>query len=828
MAKESHTDSFQYTTKGIHLDLGTAPEHLDVGACWKLQGVDGRFSDAARRFPGFSKLAYTVSVDNNSRDTVYDVSASSNYYLFKFVSIPKPGTQHVLRGFVVGIDRVGYPDQVDLIFLHFDTQDNLWYTYRIAPISTTWYTSDEFDAAAVGTVLCVSVTGKENVTAYWQYDHDWDATAEEENVLTTGALITDTMGKTFPESLVEVDAAAFATGYTSGYLARTSGKTGYRRIRFRFFHPARNLWTNISDEHSIYTGTSSVGKGYRVRFNKATLMTDWVSKGWTRLYVYRTVEDGGTYYLEQIVRWPYDLTGTGRDNDQLDDFMTNNTADASGYHNVIVGGRTEDNASSPEDIHTPTGTVSGRWGSHNWSLGMNDLAATFQVVYDPFLDDTGDPPLGGLLTAYGDQLIMRGFSSSDGNKMQSTVHWSTLFHGEAENFPSADHYYNPPVPGSKVLSLVDAGDYCFAVRDDSVVRLHRNSNIMSVNELYRKVGGVSRYGATAVGQALFVVTEIGLMRVDGTSGRQDLVGAVERLFLDPDVYWADTLTSVHMAFDGSLGALILLNTTKEEMYLLWFDNSVITSLVECPFQYMTEGLRPDTGGSLRTFFLGPQGDIFLANANRSAPRQTMCGALASEQVTGVVTDTSPRDLRINTLAGNAITPPTSAVGFYVHALTGVNRGFSRKIDEVGVGAANEVSVGTAFPNLFAVGDKVSVAPISYAVGLWSLRTSSMEDLFTRKRTHQMGARIRPWNGEIDPQTNSALLLTLGSTNDPYGRAVENDTLMWVDTARNWVNIPNEGDSLWPLVRQDSSDADFELLGVEVRGTIDETTVSGSA
>lgn len=894
---------------GPVLNLSVPPEKLPGDHFWKLTGVDGRYQETCRRFPGFKNFTFDYDVTQTRTIvllTMTTATSDDGGNMFEFtvsesVASVQAGHKVLFNGnnteyLVVGVDSgakkvyVYDPDDVlseaatavtvldaspwDVLPAAFVTSISTIQLFKYASIQNVEDGSTYrgfvivktnasaacsagflyWDPATSGLRLLTIATGLDNTLTY-------DAVTTHRAIVFVGEgwgakvlrhvkptvndgwfeVVDAGCGDTIPNDIsIPTDPTGASTAWVSGaspfagdnvghvvhnggYLGSNQGTTTYR-IRYRWYDPSRNLFTKISDEHEVTLPTAS-NSAVGVKILTKDLMTR-LTNGFTRLYVYRTIRDGGAYYLEQIVRFSrdYDEAGSKDGDGSVEDVMQSPFILGAGeeWVYVVVGGRATKSIDS-QTMHSPV--IDNNIG---WALGMNDVALNLQRIYDPYYDDAGAFPLGGLLVNHQSMLISNAQVTEDSLDGQGTLRWSSLFSDSPENFPEADHTFRPNSLGSELVGLVSAGDYAFAVRDDTVIRLHRNAGVVAVNELYRKIGGTGRYAMNAVGNVAYVVTAQGLMAIDGTSGRQDVVGAIERLMIDPDDYWRQSLDTVHMGYDAQLGAMALLNTTTEELYWLWTAGAgSVTSLSHVPFQYVAEGPDITTGGNLRTYFVLPSSPtvlILYPDADRSNDIQTMCGATGSDDVNGIVTGTpSVTNFNCTDMAGNSFNPPDTCVGFYLHFITGVNAGLARKITNTGGG---NLTV-EAFPSAPSAGDYFSVAPIVFDVGFAPLREASVSDLSTRKVLHGMAAFTRDINGEVDPSTNPGFLLEYAassSLNDSptFTQIISHAT----DKTQQWASMEVEGNVLMPRVRQLSSNADFELLMLGFEATIQASEALG--
>lgn len=783
------------------LNLGVPPEKTRFGDYWKMVGVDGRFSATARRFPGFKALDYAVSVDARTRTTAYDITQATRFHLFKQATISKGNSDHVLRGFIVVCDDYLQPTirtAILCLFLHFDTEDNKWYTYKIAGLSGNYDDGTlAVDCASVQRLMVVTMRNDSGTalgrTVLWKYPSG--------GTKGVGDIVERTPGSAGAPATVFTSTLQLST---EGHILNADGPPSVQ-VMFRWYDPLRNLWgANIGP--TTLAGTQNTR--YRIKVDILNTTVDSaVEAGFSKLYCYRSIDGGGSLYLEQIVNFNTNLTDAGTDTDSITDTMRGSNNGSNDY-TVYMAAR------SPS--HAPT--------SNAWSLGMNDTALVLQRIYDPFLDLVGEVPLSGLLCAYKDQIVARDSITTSNRGTSSTIRWSSLFTSSPENFPDTDHVYRPTTYGSKVIDLLGGGDYAWALRGDGVVRLHRNGVSMAVNELYWKIGGLARDGSVCIGNVLYTVCPFGLMVVDGTSGRQDFVGALERLFVDPTM-WGTTLSSVRLAFDSSIGALCLLNTVKEEMYLLWFGNGSLTSVSDAPFTHVTEGPDPTTGSNHYAWWLGPNGRIYRANGDFSAGRQTMCGATSNSTVNGrcLMTGISSGDKRTKFGLGAAVGATTavapSAVGFWVHVLSGSNVLQKRKIASITGTTPPTITVDAPFGSDLAEGDLVSIAPVVLEVGVHPIGAAPLTDLFGQKTTRVASVITRVLTGDPLEASNPGAVMRVSVHRQPVRLARTATCRVSQDSGMAVMKLNHDGRCLLPEVAQYSSDLGLELLGLELEGTI---------
>lgn len=592
------------------------------------------------------------------------------------------------------------------------------------------------------------------------------------------------------------------------------------QIRYRWYDERRNLFSPLSQ---IITKTVIADDLVGLVFDDSDIAAQQ-EKGFNYLFVYRTIADDNVFYLEQIVEFPTDKGYPGTNRRQPNDVMagTDYNRGTSNKYVIAVGGSSQiHNPNQLPDSDAFPAVTYPSWPVEKkfWSLGLDDVGLVRQTYLDPVLDSTGPPPLSGLMSSYQDMVLMQDEAESKVGGSTSTVRWSSLISDSPENFPLVDHYYKPPQYGHKLLALVEGGDYAYAIRTDGVVRFHRSGTVMEVNEFYRKVGGRSRYSSTTIGNSLWMATSFGLVLVDGTSGRQDVTGAMGRLFSDPTYYWRADLDNIHMCFDGELGALMILNTTTSEIYLLWLESGVVTSLIDVPFTRCTEGAHPTTGGQPVGFFLVGAGDIFIADHDRTSNSLTLPGLSSNTTVVASGTPTTT-SVPINTYVVSG-----SAYGFRAYVLTGAARGQSATITGVS-GSVLTLSASNGLTTAPAAGDVLSIAPVVMDVRPWGMRGSNTPDITSRKYLTSCMAHVDILSGDDGVMEGVYQVRTEEGDSSPTEAyfSLDEDP---ADTSQ-YLNVG--GKQIYPGIKIFNSDVDLALQGLHLTGTIsgslENTQVSG--
>jgi len=466
-----------------------------------------------------------------------------------------------------------------------------------------------------------------------------------------------------------------------------------------------------------------------------------------------------------------------------------------------------------------------------------DVSLTTLARLDPFKDDNAEAPEKlRLLAGYQGTLLRIGTMPLAGEPAvtvdrEEILSWGSLVRYAPEQCRITDATPLGSVQDERILTMVTAGDYAFAIGDSAIYRVHRNGSLLGINEVQTLVGGVGRYAAVGVGSALYFVGSTGLYVVDGATNEFQLVTSVDRIIQED---WRGSLGSIHMAYDQRLGALIVLNETRDEAILLWQNTGLTTNLEDVSFKFGTQGIDPETAGAARSFWIDSDGDIMTPNAEREDDTaQTMVGgarAVGSVQVAwnaGFASGSTPTVLKVP-LTWKLV---SQMAGAKIYFLSGGLNGTSATIATVDT-VTNEITLTEAVSDPPASGDRYSIAPIVYEVIGWPIQDERIgPEVFIRKVIRAMRHHVLLLDGHT---TNSGAFanVNLLMQHRMYKRGLltatdilqTSEAQMSSDPTKNASSIPQAGSTLIPAWRQLASDLDFELLSGRVDGTV---TMSGS-
>jgi hypothetical protein len=168
-----------------------------------------------------------------------------------------------------------------------------------------------------------------------------------------------------------------------------------------------------------------------------------------------------------------------------------------------------------------------------------------------------------------------------------------------------------------------------------------------------------------------------------------------------------------MGYDGMIGALVLFNTTEEEMLLLWEETGAITRVVDCPWVRMTTGPDVASTSGRRAYLTTSFGTIHCPdNEAVTTGVPSMCG-VDGTTLGDFVVDTADSGTSTIELDGPV---PLGVEGFYVYIYNvSQNQIVRRQITERV--SSQELTITPAFGvgEDGSAGDTLWIAPVYMAV-----------------------------------------------------------------------------------------------------------------
>lgn len=813
-------------------DLKKNPIAVEEPQLVEAVGLDGRFLGALRPFPGMAdKTIHGVPTPTAG----LTITSISNIVFANYVSIQKGNSGDTLKGIAYIADNQAGGGQA-IYFAYRDSSDNSedvvmledfdsWDDFKLTSIAEYDITSQGryiyFCASGDTTSTVSQLNGTEppyNKAYFWDY-----------KINTTDKFVTGFDGRfmsllpqrTLVAPLNVDDDGTFA-GVDSEDLMATQvyGPTGASMAAGPYVYAVElisrkhNLrsWFRYHNEDAL----GSASSGLRYFINRFGMPTDTPSTATNQV-------SGNTHNHTGILNWgiphvdgcrlwrsPRNSLGNGTDKYTLTDQLY--LVDEYKELNANITGST---TASVQVDHDPIiGTVFNDFKS-TWFEGGGLIQ---QTQYNPFLHIFSPAPRFKRLQAYDGLLV--GITDveepaspnalwEDQEKKPDAIAWSSVVNTEPENFPP-ENQYRADDAGEKFFVLEPTGDHLFAISNSGVYRVSRSGSQVGTNRIQFRLGGVSRFGATGIGNTLFIVTSSGVKSIEGNTGQLDSVTVLDRIILD-DSEWAGTLTSVHLEYDAKLGALILLNTSKSEMYIMWESTGAITKVENVPWAFLTAGPDVLTDGPQRAYFITSTGGVHVIDGAREMGKRTMCGTTAVETVNGTVTSGSTD----TNLEDTAATFPVNCEGFTVHILSGDRKDESATISTRV--SATDLTI-SGLSGTLSTGDRYSIAPIVTRITLWQVQAQDNEvDPFVRKTAVSTTASFSDLGGETGSGDDNGFF--------NYGFKNMNTIMGRVETGLNLVpdktaaHTPYAATRLFPFLEFKGSNQDWELQAIMVKGIL---------
>jgi peptidoglycan hydrolase-like protein with peptidoglycan-binding domain len=794
-------------------------------------GLDGRFVGACRPFPGMAdKTIHGLTPPTSGVTTIETIA---NILLVKYVSVQKGHSSDVLKGLAVLADNPGGTGK-SLYFIYRDTSDgstdvveledyDSWDDYKLTSF-------DEYDITSLGRYIYVTISADttSNVTQwqnketpynkayFWDYKiNTWDKFVTGFDHRFMGLQPRRILG----HPLNEDDDGSFVGDSADCFANEVYGPTGHVTAPGEYTYAVElisrkhNLRSYLRWHTETALGTPSSGLRYFI--DEMNLPVD--QPGATHQIKGNTHErtciiNWGIPHVDGFRLWRTGIDDTGAPYDKY-------TPNGLFYlvEEYIEKG-TYTTGSGLLQIRFDHDSIIGTVFNDAKSSWFADKGLFQQTQYNAFLHEFHPAPRLKRIQAYDGLLVgitdVEEPTSPDDDwdkaeQIPEAIAWSILTSDEPENFPP-EQQYRADEAAERFMSLEPAGDHLFGITNSSVYRVTRSGSGLGINRLQFRLGGVSRFGQTGVGNSLFIVTTAGLKQIDGNSGAINSVTALDRILLD-DSEWAGSLADIHLEFDAQVGALILMNTTKKEAYILWESTGAVTKLEDIPWSHLTSGPDVLTDGSVRAYFVTDAGQIHTIDGARAMGKRSMCGTAAGETVNGTFTAGTT-----STTLNDTDTPavfPANCVGFKVHILSGDLQGES---SEITVRNGDTQLTVSGFSDTPAVGDRYSVAPIVTRIVMPVLvGAEGRPDPFTRKIVKAFQASFSDLGGHTGTSdTNGKFRYGLRQMDTDLG-SVEADFNIVPDKTVAALNRAST--RAFPYLEFKAGNQDWELQAVLVHG-----------
>jgi len=833
MPEREHDDTGVWTYPLTHpgMDAKVNPHAVQLPKLVEAVGLDGRFTGALRPFPGFADETVHGVPTPEAGHTITNID---NIIFAKYVSIQKGNSSDTFKGIaIIGDNQAGTGKA--LYFSYRDSSEGgssdvvcledykSWTDFQVTSFS-------QYDITSLGRYIYVCISGdtESNVTQwddkelpynkayYWDFKiNDWDIYNAGFNGRFMGLMPRRCLG----HPLNADDDGSFIGNSEDCFLNQTYSQTGHitppgeYTFAVELVSRKHNLRSFMRWHTETALGTADTALEYFL--SQLNLPAD--QAGATHQIKGNTHEgtciiNWGIPHVDGFRFWSGTVNDAGVAFDKYT--LIGNLYLVSPYLEKEAYTTTTTVVDYTYDNDTILGTVSGD-GKVPWFIPEGLL---IQRQYNPYLHAFHPAPRFKRLQTYDGLLVgitdveepaIPAKDWDDTEKIPEAIVWSILTSPEPENFPP-EQQYRADEAGEVFFGLYPAGDHLFGVTNGSVYRVTRSGGTLVTNRLQYRLGGVSRFGCTGVGSSLFIVTTSGLKQIDGNSGAINSVTVLDRILLD-DSEWAGSLADVHVEFDAKLGALILLNTTKKEAYILWESTGAVTKLEDVSWTHLTSGPEVASDGPSRAYWLNNDGIVHVIDGAREMAGRSMCGLLLGETANGTFT----AGTTTTNIADSAATFPTGCASFTMHILSGDLLGESAIIASRDSGTQLTVAALSGTP---AVGDRYSIAPVVTRLVLpVMVGATGQPDPFTRKTSKTLIASFSDLAGHTGTtDINGKFRYGMKQMNTILGTVEANFNVVPDKTA---AYLNRASTRLFPFVEFKGGNQDFELQAIVVKGVV---------
>ena len=444
---------------------------------------------------------------------------------------------------------------------------------------------------------------------------------------------------------------------------------------------------------------------------------------------------------------------------------------------------------------------SGAWDAMQVSIGtLVDEALPFQTMYDPQKDIIVSPPQSGTIGRYAGLTFMAQASSVDGG--YDTL-WSSAEHASMEYFSTYNKRVGDPEDG-RPLRFISAGDSMFQLGYNVIVHIYKSGKLQPIQftRLHRKRGPVGKEVAHSSGNSIFMISGLGLILLNATDGSMGSVTTADRVIFDD---WKSEISDVKSCYDAKLNASFFLNSTREEMLLLWHSTQVCSMLDGTNFVGATSGPDILSGKNDRAFFITATG-LIVSPDNLEAGSGTMWDISDSYTLNGTATATSA-----TTLTDTNATLNDDMVGTKLYMASGENAGIGREIATIN-NSTKVITFTASFPDDITTGDRYTISPIPFSLRAWPLQAPELSK-FNRWIITGTALKVRKLSG-FDSNVNDKWRVGVYRNSG----AILESTVTYPDVDSNPSESAEElnvdGIDLEPYIELISSGVKFELTDAE--------------
>lgn len=504
-----------------------------------------------------------------------------------------------------------------------------------------------------------------------------------------------------------------------------------------------------------------------------------------------------------------------------------------GYNSLVIG-MYSGSGTSPQHanvVDTPT--------------GYPDSALTLLPEVEPeeFAILSKGSPRTKLIQEYEGLLVrVTAPSNAENASDHDVVRWDFVDRPRKGLIPGINRRRLPELNDS-VVSLIRADPFLAVVLNNSILRLHRSGSNLAVDTIHNQHGAAGRFGTLAIGTNLFLVSPVGILVCDLTSGTVQVINSTAKFFNESG-RWAGDLNLVRSAYDATMGAAVWLNPTKKEILALGFNHGIMAHLVDVPFGDVSTGISLTTGnvfpGTLKraVFLESTSMKLYKMDAFRGGPGKCMTfNQLSGQSFNGVVlTVTNSPNGSITWTTGTYGSAHADMVGHLLRFFdtNGNPKGNAYRVTSQ---TSSSLTITGAFSPTIAIGDRFSIGGVTLQATMWPLYgdpQTPLLDMLRLKKVFAMGAAVANLSGDVTvpgggANPNLKLRYQLFGRSETVGEQVavasSSDTGAEgsLDDDRNdpnFAGVDTQRPVLVPGVECYAANVDFDLLGLIVQGSIE--------
>lgn len=469
----------------------------------------------------------------------------------------------------------------------------------------------------------------------------------------------------------------------------------------------------------------------------------------------------------------------------------------------------------------------GTWDSLQVAIGtVRDEALPFYTQYDSEKDIVKALPTGGVIARYGGRTFVSNPVLGDNS---SDISHSSAEHVSPEYFTTYNTYKGRRELGTPVMAI-PAGNALIILYTNAILHVFSSSKAGPLRYVPLHVGKglTSIGGAHAVGNSIFMMSSLGLLKFDTVSGELGHIRMADRLISDD---WLSNIDDISSAYDSVMNTSYFLNPTTGEILQLCHSTQSISMLEDAAFVWCTHGADIADGGEVRAYFITSRGTVVTPDVAGTGSG-TMIDVASGDTINGTLTGL---DLVNKYMDDSGATFRTGSQsiwkGQYVYLTSGDSAGERREI--VTVVNSTRLTLSSNFSSA-AIGDTYAISPVPVRIRLPRLSAANMEGVRGR-------AVLKQGVADTQFERNTMVGISLktressgfGSINNKWRCGAYRNSGASIESVVAYADVDDnppdsvaaftiDGVDVEPYLEQISSGTKFELTDVLVHVIINES------